>query len=186
MRVGSISSVVAAILGTALANTGVAADDSSSSGVQEVVVTAQRRTENLQTVPLSVTALDNSTIERMGITTLRDLAREVPGLNVVSSGPGQNILIMRGISSTAGTTATVGYYLDDTPIQASSNAALLSARGVVDPALFDLARVEVLRGPQGTLYGSSSMGGTGFSWTRLRSCPMSVSDWNGTLPVSNS
>ena len=160
MRVGSISSVVAAVLGTALANTGVAADDSSTPGVQEVVVTAQRRTENLQTVPLSVTALDNSTIERMGITTLRDLAREVPGLNVVSSGPGQNILIMRGISSTAGTTATVGYYLDDTPIQASSNAALLSARGVVDPALFDLARVEVLRGPQGTLYGSSSMGGT--------------------------
>src|SRR3569833_2135823 len=157
MRVGSIRGVVAAVLGTALANTAVAADDN---GVQEVVVTAQRRTENLQTVPLSVTALDNSTLERMGITTLSDLSREVPGLNVVSSGPGQNILIMRGISSPAGTTATVGYYLDDTPIQASSNAALLSARGVVDPALVELARVEVLRGPQGTLYGSSSMGGT--------------------------
>ena len=114
------------------------AADSGAPGVQEVVVTAERRSENLQTVPLSVTALDHSNIERMGITTLKDLAREVPGLTVVSSGPGQNILIMRGISSTAGTTATVGYYLDDTPIQASSNAALLSARGVVDPALFDL------------------------------------------------
>jgi len=128
--------------------------------VEEIIVTAQRRSESIQTVPISVSAFDNSTIERMGLTTLKDLAREVPGLNVVSSGPGQNILIIRGISSTAGTTATVGYYLDDTPIQASSNAALLSARGVVDPALFDLARVEVLRGPQGTLYGSSSMGGT--------------------------
>jgi iron complex outermembrane recepter protein len=157
-----------AMMGGALSATGFAsnaradspADAGVSSGVAEIVVTAERRTENIQTVPLSVTALDSSNIQSMGITSLSDLAREVPGLTVVSSGPGQNILIMRGISSTAGTTATVGYYLDDTPIQASSNAALLSARGVVDPALFDLARVEVLRGPQGTLYGSSSMGGT--------------------------
>jgi iron complex outermembrane receptor protein len=163
VRVGSFRGLAAALFGTVISTSGLAAEsasDSASPGIQEVVVTAERRSENLQTVPLSVTALDNSSIERMGITTLKDLAREVPGLTVVSSGPGQNILIMRGISSTAGTTATVGYYLDDTPIQASSNAALLSARGVVDPALFDLARVEVLRGPQGTLYGSSSMGGT--------------------------
>jgi len=163
VRVGSLGGLAAALCGTVVSTSGLAAEsasDSGSPGIQEVVVTAERRSENLQTVPLSVTALDNSSIERMGITTLKDLAREVPGLTVVSSGPGQNILIVRGISSTAGTTATVGYYLDDTPIQASSNAALLSARGVVDPALFDLARVEVLRGPQGTLYGSSSMGGT--------------------------
>jgi outer membrane receptor protein involved in Fe transport len=163
VRVGSLRGLAAALFGTVVSTSGLAAEsasDSGSPGIQEVVVTAERRSENLQTVPLSVTALDNSSIERMGITTLKDLAREVPGLTVVSSGPGQNILIVRGISSTAGTTATVGYYLDDTPIQASSNAALLSARGVVDPALFDLARVEVLRGPQGTLYGSSSMGGT--------------------------
>ena len=161
-----IGSLVVAFLSVEAA-TAVAADastdstaDSAAPVVQEVVVTAERRSENIQRVPVSVTAIDNESIERMGVTTLRDLARDVPGLTVVSSGPGQNILIMRGISSTAGTTATVGYYLDDTPIQASSNAALLSARGVVDPALFDLARVEVLRGPQGTLYGSSSMGGT--------------------------
>jgi iron complex outermembrane recepter protein len=163
VRLGFTRGPAAALLGAAVCATGsvaIAAESAPESGVQEVVVTAERRSENLQTVPLSVTALDNSSIERMGITTLKDLAREVPGLTVVSSGPGQNILIVRGISSTAGTTATVGYYLDDTPIQASSNAALLSARGVVDPALFDLARVEVLRGPQGTLYGSSSMGGT--------------------------
>jgi iron complex outermembrane recepter protein len=160
LGVGSLLFGVVVSTTGAVAFAAETAADSGAPGIQEVVVTAERRSENLQTVPLSVTALDNSNIERMGITTLKDLAREVPGLTVVSSGPGQNILIVRGISSTAGTTATVGYYLDDTPIQASSNAALLSARGVVDPALFDLARVEVLRGPQGTLYGSSSMGGT--------------------------
>ncbi len=126
----------------------------------QVVVTAQKRSELLQSVPMSVTALDAEDIEHMGIERLTDLAREVPGLTVVSAGPGQNILIIRGISSTAGTAGTVGYYLDDTPISASSNASLLSARGLIDPSLFDITRVEVLRGPQGTLYGSSSMGGT--------------------------
>src|SRR3984893_12755960 len=117
-----------------------AAEDSAGA-LEDIVVTAQRRSESLQSVPISVTALDSSTIQSMGLTRLSDLAREVPGLNVVSSGPGQNILVMRGISSTAGTTGTVGFYLDDTPIQASSNASQLSARGVFDPALFDLDRV---------------------------------------------
>ncbi len=127
---------------------------------EQVVVTAQKRSEALQGVPLSVTALDQRELERMGVEHVADLARVTPGLTVVSSGPGQNILIIRGISSVAGSAGTVGYYLDDTPIAASSNAALLSLRGLIDPAMFDIARIEVLRGPQGTLYGSSSMGGT--------------------------
>jgi len=153
--------VVAAATG-ALTSIGQAApgEDSGATGIADIVVTAQRRSESIQTVPISVTAIDGGSLEQLGVTRLSDLARQVPGLNVVSSGPGQNILIIRGISSTAGTTGTVGFYLDDTPMQASSNASQLSARGVFDPALFDLARVEVLRGPQGTLYGSSSMGGT--------------------------
>ncbi|SHM61199.1 Outer membrane receptor proteins, mostly Fe transport [Duganella sacchari] len=128
--------------------------------VEQVLVTAQKRSEALQSVPLSVTALDWRELEHMGVEHLSDIARQAPGLTVVSSGPGQNILIVRGISSVAGTAGTVGYYLDDTPIAASSNASLLSLRGLIDPAIFDIARVEVLRGPQGTLYGSSSMGGT--------------------------
>lgn len=128
--------------------------------IEQVVVTAQKRAEALQSVPLSVTALEQRELERMGVEHVSDLARQTPGLTVVSSGPGQNILIVRGISSVAGTAGTVGYYLDDTPIAASSNASLLSLRGLIDPAMFDIARIEVLRGPQGTLYGSSSMGGT--------------------------
>ncbi|ELX08700.1 TonB-dependent receptor [Janthinobacterium sp. HH01] len=128
--------------------------------IEQVLVTAQKRSEALQSVPLSVTALDQRELEHMGVEHVSDIARQTPGLTVVSSGPGQNILIIRGISSVAGTAGTVGYYLDDTPIAASSNAALLSLRGLIDPAIFDIARVEVLRGPQGTLYGSSSMGGT--------------------------
>lgn len=128
--------------------------------LEQVRVTAQKRAEALQSVPLSVTALEQRDLERMGIERLSDLARETPGLAVVSSGPGQNILIVRGVSSVAGTAGTVGYYLDDTPITASSNASLLSLRGLIDPGIFDIARIEVLRGPQGTLYGSSSMGGT--------------------------
>lgn len=128
--------------------------------IEQVRITAQKRSEALQSVPLSVTALEQRDLERMGVERLSDLARETPGLAVVSSGPGQNILIIRGISSVAGTAGTVGYYLDDTPIAASSNASLLSLRGLIDPSVFDIARIEVLRGPQGTLYGSSSMGGT--------------------------
>ena len=134
--------------------------DPQTGVVSEVVVTAQKRSENIQNVPISMTALQEQTLQRLDVQSLQDLSRQVPSLVVVSAGPGENELIIRGISSTAGTTSTVGYYLDDTPLQPSSNAALLSQRGAIDPSLFDLDRVEVLRGPQGTLYGSSSMGGT--------------------------
>lgn len=134
--------------------------DGDNAPPQVVLVSAQKRIEALQSVPMSVTVIDAQEIERTAAAHVADLARQVPGLTVVSSGPGQNILIMRGVSSAAGNAGTVGYYLDDTPISASSNASLLSLRGLMDPTLFDIARVEVLRGPQGTLYGSSSMGGT--------------------------
>ncbi len=123
----------------------------ASSAVSEVVVTAQKRAENIQDVPISITAIGEQDLQRLDIQSLQDVARQTPSLVVVSAGPGENELIIRGISSTAGTTSTVGYYLDDTPLQPSSNAALLSQRGAIDPSLFDLQRVEVLRGPQGTL-----------------------------------
>ena len=128
---------------------------SATEGLQEIVVTARKQSERLQDVPISITAVSGATLEASGALTVADIAREVPGLNVVSVGPGQNQIIIRGVSSSGGV-PTVGFYIDDTPIESPDNLA----GSVMDPALFDLDRVEVLRGPQGTLYGASSMGGT--------------------------
>ncbi|MBJ7312640.1 TonB-dependent receptor [Rugamonas sp. CCM 8940] len=154
-----VGPLVGSVVGLCLAPA-AQAQQAVEGAVEQVLVTAQKRAEALQSIPVSVTSLDERDLQRMGVAHLSELARQTPGLSVVSSGPGQNILIVRGVSSVAGTAGTVGYYLDDTPISASSNASLLSLRGLIDPSLFDIARVEVLRGPQGTLYGSSSMGGT--------------------------
>lgn len=129
-------------------------DDGDFSGIQEITVTARKQSERLQDVPISVTAISAAALQRSGARALGDIARSVPGLNVNSVAPGQNQLIIRGVSSSGGVN-TVGYYVDDTPIQSVGN---LAGNGM-DPALFDLERVEVLRGPQGTLYGASSMGG---------------------------
>lgn len=117
----------------------------------DIVVTAERRSESIQKVPMSITAISPKTLERQGARTLADVARAVPGLAVVTEAPGQNTLVIRGVSSDKGL-ATTGFYLDDTPLSLS--------RFALDAALFDLARVEVLKGPQGTLFGSGSMGGT--------------------------
>ena len=156
---GTASALLAAT--PALAQQG-AADPANAPAINsnEIVVTAQKRSESVQTVPISMSVYTQADLERRGVTSLYDVSRIAPSLAVISSGPGENNLIVRGISSVAGSAATVGYYLDDTPINASSNAALLSTRGVIDPSMLDIARIEVLRGPQGTLYGSSSMGGT--------------------------
>ena len=128
---------------------------SSDAVLPEVFITARKVSEPLQDVPMSVTALSSETLERSGAQTIADIGRQVPGLNVVSVGPGQNELVIRGISSSAGAD-TVGYYIDDVPIESTGNLE----GNAMDPALYDLDHVEVLRGPQGTLYGASSMGGT--------------------------
>ncbi len=129
-----------------------------ANGVEEVVVTAEKRSSTVQSAPLSITALSGAQLKAQGITTVAQVAEQTPGISLRTSGPGQTELEMRGMSSSGGSSPTVGFYLDETPL--SPPAASLNGKVVIDPDLFDLNRVEVLRGPQGTLYGAGSMGGT--------------------------
>jgi iron complex outermembrane recepter protein len=129
-----------------------------ASQLQEVVVTAQKRTERLRDVPEAVTVLDAEALLRDHQVSLEDYSRSVPGLTFYDNGNGFKELVIRGITAGQADTPTVGVYIDDTPI--GSSTAL--ARGdlmVPDLDPSDLQRVEVLKGPQGTLYGSSNMGG---------------------------
>jgi iron complex outermembrane recepter protein len=119
--------------------------------LQEIVVTAQFRREDIQDVPLSVTAFDTAALEAMGANDFADYARAVPGLSFADRGPNRGDIIIRGISPVTGESA-VGLYLDGVPQSNSFNNP--------DYQLFDVERVEVLRGPQGTLYGEASLGGT--------------------------
>jgi outer membrane receptor protein involved in Fe transport len=121
--------------------------------LDEVVVTAQRRTQKLLDVPLAVTAFTGERIEQTGANELADFLQEAPGVTVVDAGDGNQSIAIRGIGSVNGD-ATVGYYLDELPFGLVNLADLPNVRA------FDLERVEALRGPQGTLYGAGSMGGT--------------------------
>ncbi len=142
------------------------ADDNSASGtgLQEIVVTATRRAERLQDVPVSATAFTQEKLDAQGVRSIDDLTRLTPGVTFQRDGTTSagnfndedSDINIRGIDSTAGT-STVGIYIDDTPIQ-DRHISFTSFNAF--PALFDLERVEVLRGPQGTLFGAGSEGGT--------------------------
>ena len=131
-----------------------AAETAAVGGLQEVVVTATRREENLSRVPISVTALTQEALVSRGIKDFSEVARFTPGVNFDNSGT--NNISIRGISGTGGA-GTTGIYIDDTPIQMR---ALAFNPDEALPKSFDLDRIEVLRGPQGTLFGSGSEGGT--------------------------
>src|SRR5882724_10732420 len=126
--------------------------------MQEVIVTAQKRETSLQDVPFSVAAQTQNDIRASGANNIVDLARNVAGLTIADIGPGQSQIAIRGISSgqvvrdQPGVKPQVGVYLDESPI----SVALFTP----DLELFDLERVEVLRGPQGTLFGAGSESGT--------------------------
>lgn len=126
--------------------------------IQEVIVTATKRSESLQNVPFSIAAESQAQINDSGAQNLIDLARNVAGLTIADLGPGQSQIAIRGISSgqvvrdQPGVKPQVGVYLDESPI----SIALFTP----DLELFDLQRVEVLRGPQGTLFGAGSESGT--------------------------
>jgi iron complex outermembrane receptor protein len=126
--------------------------------LEEVIVTAQKRVSTVQTTPISITAVSGEELQARGITNFSSLAQSTPGVSLKSEGPGQTEIELRGMTSSGGNSPTVGFYLDDIPLTAPAGAQ--NGKVVIDPTLYDLSRVEVLRGPQGTLYGSGSMGGT--------------------------
>jgi|HubBroStandDraft_1064217.scaffolds.fasta_scaffold00044_84 iron complex outermembrane receptor protein len=138
--------------------------DTAPSGLEEIVVTAQRRTERLMDVPMSIQAFSQESLDQQGVRSVDDLTRVAPGVTFLRNGMSSSgnyndedsDISIRGIDSAAGA-ATTGIYVDDTPIQTRHLNF-----GTVNPypALFDLDRVEVLKGPQGTLFGAGSEGGT--------------------------
>jgi iron complex outermembrane recepter protein len=134
------------------------AADADEGGVTEVVVTAQRFKSTVQDTPISVTAVTGDQLNAAGITSVEELAHDVPGLSMRSAGPGQTEYEARGLASSGGSAPTVGFYLDDVPLSPPATSQI--GKVVIDPNLYDIDRIELLRGPQGTLYGSGSMGGT--------------------------
>lgn len=149
--------VAAALASVAAPRTPVlaATADAAGGGLQEVVVTARKREENLQDVPISINVLTHKDLENLGIVRFDDYAQKIPSISFISIGPGTQTFYMRGVSdgtnpNYANTSAT-GFFLDDSS---------LSWFGVQpDLHLYDIERIEVLNGPQGTTFGASSMAG---------------------------
>ncbi|MBS0475869.1 MAG: TonB-dependent receptor plug domain-containing protein, partial [Proteobacteria bacterium] len=124
----------------------------------EIVVTAQKRSENLQNVPISIQALGTQKLDQLNISQFKDYATQLPSVAFQSSGaPGSNLIYMRGVASGgdgnhSGSLPSVGVYLDEQPVT--------TIGGNLDVHIYDIARIESLAGPQGTLYGASSEAGT--------------------------
>ncbi|MBV8497318.1 MAG: TonB-dependent receptor, partial [Gammaproteobacteria bacterium] len=159
-----IVTCLAALVGVAmtLAPAGAAAQQSSqgATGLEEVVVTATKRTTTLQETPISIAAVSGDDIVREGIPDINSLMEQIPGVALQTVGPGRTNFTMRGMSGSGGSSPTVGYYLDDIPVTPATSAISSAGKSLISPDIYDLQRVEVLRGPQGTLYGSGSEGGT--------------------------
>jgi len=134
------------------------AQTTQNSGIETVVVTAQKRSEDIQKVPGAVSAISSETLSDLHVTQLTDVGTYVPALQINSGGtPGQTTISIRGIAP-VGPGATVATYIDDAPV-GSSSAYGGGIAFQLDLLPYDIQRLEVLRGPQGTLYGASSMGG---------------------------
>ncbi|MDB5363998.1 MAG: tonB dependent receptor family protein [Rhodospirillales bacterium] len=158
--VGAMAALAAGSINTADAQTAPATDPTSarnSGQIEEITVTATKRTENVRAVPQNISVLTGTQLQDQHVVDYADLAQAVPGLAFTSGGAGGlGNIELRGVSSIAGA-ATVGLYLDDISLSVRSVAGLT---GAAQPKLLDIDRIEVLRGPQGTLYGAGSEGGT--------------------------
>ena len=154
------SAAVIAAVSAVLATPNINISAQGAGAIEEIVVTSRKKTENLQDVPVSVSALTEEMLEERGINTFEDYLFQLPGVTAGGAGPGQNTIYIRGLASTtpnlttagvAGLAPNVSFYLDEQPLaQPGRNLDVYAA---------DVARIEVLAGPQGTLFGASSQAG---------------------------
>jgi outer membrane receptor protein involved in Fe transport len=152
-----LAATISLVLVGASYSLNAAAQGEAAVPLEEIIITAQKRDQTLAEIPMSVTVLDGELLARQHADNFQDMLALVPGLSISSATAGVTRLTLRGIN-TGGVASTVGVYVGDVPFGSSSglaNGAILSG----DFDTFDLARVEILRGPQGTLYGASSLGG---------------------------
>src|SRR6202158_4336175 len=160
-RASQISVAVAAALASVAAprapalDAAAAADVSSGGALQEVVVTARKRAENLQDVPISINVFTQKDLQNLAINSIDDYAQKVPSISFISTGPGTQLFVMRGVSDGSNpnyaNTSSTGFFVDD---MSPSYAGIQP-----DLHLYDIERIEVLNGPQGTTFGASSMSG---------------------------
>jgi outer membrane receptor protein involved in Fe transport len=156
MRAATLATILLLAAMNEPALSAVADDSPEVSQLQEITVTAQKRTEDIKDIPFSVSAISGAQLTEHHVADYDDITRALPGISFEAGpGPGLDTIEIRGVSSQSGS-ATVGIYIDEVSVTVSNS----EYDGAVQPKLFDLDRVEVLRGPQGTLYGASSMGGT--------------------------
>ena len=154
----SLAVAVFAVPAAAAETTLSASDSPATSGAgEDIVVTAQKRAQTVIDVPLSISVVSGAALEQQQATNFQDYLKLVPGLQLDQSTPGAGRLILRGVNA-GGVASTVSTYVDESPFGSSTglvNGGVLAG----DFDTFDLQRIEVLRGPQGTLYGASSEGG---------------------------
>jgi iron complex outermembrane recepter protein len=149
--------------------------------LEEVVVTAQKRSERLLSVAAPVTALTSATLDRMDAVRLDDYAALAPGLNLFGSREGDAQLVVRGITTGTSNSTTTATYIDDSPFGSSTTHALGGSTALdLDPG--SLQRIEVLRGPQGTLYGASALGGI----VKYVTAPPSLTELGGRAELDGS
>tara|TARA_R100001224_G_scaffold8233_3_gene4379 strand:+ start:2783 stop:5131 length:2349 start_codon:yes stop_codon:yes gene_type:complete len=160
LRFGSSALVIAMLASGVTAHAqeaDAAKKETATQGGDVIIVTAQKREQTLAEIPQSISVLGGEKLEQQQATSFVDYAAQVPGLSLEQSNPGQTRVILRGVN-TGGASPTAAIYVDETPFSPSTgqaNGAVLA--GDIDT--FDIERVEVLRGPQGTLYGANSLGG---------------------------
>ncbi len=151
------SALAAALVSTAIVGTAGAQAPAESFAGDEIIVTAQKRSESLQNVPISIQALGTQKLDQLGISNFNEFAQQLTSVAYQTSSPGSTNVYMRGVASGgdgnhSGPLPSVGFYLDEQPIT--------TIGGTLDIHIYDIARIESLSGPQGTLYGASSQAGT--------------------------